>query len=102
RGNGNIRMERSGIWITTPGLEARTEKLASRFASPSKRSRRIRQLSPCHIRSCLAPSTRPNGTRCTWYCASENTRHTDILQTPPLRGELVLGLAAHYLIGIVL
>jgi len=23
-------------------------------------------------------------------------RHTDILQTPPLRGELVLGLAAHY------
>ena len=28
--------------------------------------------------------------------------HTDILQTPPLRGELVLGLAAHYLIGIVL
>jgi hypothetical protein len=65
--------ERSGIWITTPGLEARTEKLASRFASPSKRSRRIRQLSPCHIRSCLTPSTRPNGTRCTWYCASENT-----------------------------
>ena len=73
RGNGNIRMERSGIWITTPGLEARTEKLASRFASPSKRSRRIRQLSPCHIRSCLTPSTRPNGTRCTWYCANENT-----------------------------
>jgi hypothetical protein len=29
-------------------------------------------------------------------------RHTDILQTPPLRGELVLGLAAHYLIGVVL
>ena len=29
-------------------------------------------------------------------------RHTDILQTPALRGELVLGLAAHYLIGIVL
>jgi hypothetical protein len=29
-------------------------------------------------------------------------RHTDILQTPPLRGELVWGLAAHYLIGIVL
>jgi hypothetical protein len=28
--------------------------------------------------------------------------HTDILQTPPLRGELLLGLAAHYLIGIVL
>ena len=73
RGNGNIQRERSGIWITTPGLEARTEKLASRFASPSKRSRRIRQLSPCHIRSCLTPSTRPNGTRCTWYCASENT-----------------------------
>src|ERR1700758_5609043 len=29
-------------------------------------------------------------------------RHTDILQTPPLPGELVLGLAAHYSIGIVL
>jgi hypothetical protein len=28
--------------------------------------------------------------------------HTDILQTPPLRGELVFGFAAHYLIGIVL
>jgi hypothetical protein len=28
--------------------------------------------------------------------------HTDILQAPPLRGELVLGLAAHYLIGIAL
>jgi hypothetical protein len=26
-------------------------------------------------------------------------RNTDILQTPPLRGELLLGLAAHYLIG---
>ena len=25
------------------------------------------------FRSCLTPSTRPNGTRCTWYCASENT-----------------------------
>ena len=66
RGNGNIRRERSGIWITTPGLEARMAKLASRFASPSRRSRRIRQLFPCHIRSCLTPSTRPNGTRCTW------------------------------------
>ena len=73
RGNGNIRRERSGIWITTPGLEARMAKLASRFASPSRRSRRIRQLFPCHIRSCLTPSTRPNGTRCTWSCASENT-----------------------------
>jgi len=29
-------------------------------------------------------------------------RHTDILETPPLRGELALGLVAHYLIGIVL
>ena len=29
-------------------------------------------------------------------------RHTDILQTPPLRGELLWGLAAHYLTGIVL
>jgi Protein of unknown function (DUF2938) len=27
-------------------------------------------------------------------------RHTDILQTPPLKGELALGLAAHYSIGI--
>src|SRR5207247_8658059 len=72
-GNGHTRRERSGIWIMTPGLGARTEKLASRFASPSKRSRRIRQLSPCHIRLCLTPSTRPNGTRCTWSCASENT-----------------------------
>ena len=29
-------------------------------------------------------------------------RHTDILQTPPLPGELLLGFAAHYSIGIVL
>jgi hypothetical protein len=29
-------------------------------------------------------------------------RHTDILQTAPLRGELVLGLVAHYSIGVVL
>jgi len=28
--------------------------------------------------------------------------HTDILQTPPLRGERLLGFTAHYLIGIVL
>src|SRR5258705_8850465 len=28
--------------------------------------------------------------------------HTDILRTPPLRGELVLGLASHYLIGVAL
>ena len=73
RRNGHIRRERSGISITTLGLEPRTEKLASRFASPSKRSRRIWQLSPCHIRTCLTPSARPNGTRRTWYCASENT-----------------------------
>ena len=36
------------------------------------------------------------------YLMRGEFRHTDILQTPPLRGELVLGLAAHYLIGIVL
>jgi Protein of unknown function (DUF2938) len=36
------------------------------------------------------------------YLLRGKFRHTDILQTPPLRGELVLGLTAHYLIGIVL
>ena len=36
------------------------------------------------------------------YLLRGKFRHTDILKTPPLRGELVLGLAAHYLIGIVL
>ena len=36
------------------------------------------------------------------YLLRGKFRHTDILQTPPLRGELVLGLAAHYLIGIML
>lgn len=36
------------------------------------------------------------------YLLRGNFRHTDILQTPPLRGELVLELAAHYSIGIVL
>jgi len=36
------------------------------------------------------------------YLLRGKFRHTDILQTPPLRGELILGLAAHYLIGIVL
>ena len=36
------------------------------------------------------------------YLLRGKLRHTDILQTPPLRGELVLGLAAHYLIGIAL
>ena len=36
------------------------------------------------------------------YVLRGKFRHPDILQTPPLRGELVLGLAAHYLIGIVL
>jgi hypothetical protein len=34
------------------------------------------------------------------YVFKGKFRHTDILQTPPLRGELLLGLAAHYLIGI--
>ncbi|HEX4653130.1 MAG TPA: DUF2938 family protein [Candidatus Udaeobacter sp.] len=36
------------------------------------------------------------------YLFQGKLRHTDILQTPPLRGELLLGLAAHYSIGIVL
>src|SRR5262245_21787684 len=36
------------------------------------------------------------------YLLRGKYRHTDILQTPPLRGELVWGLAAHYSIGIVL
>ena len=36
------------------------------------------------------------------YLLRGKFRHTDILQTPPLRGELVLGLAAHYLIGMFL
>jgi hypothetical protein len=40
--------------------------------------------------------------RWTGYLLRGKFRHTDILQTPPLPGELVLGLAAHYLIGIVL
>ena len=34
------------------------------------------------------------------YLLQGKFRHTDILQTPPLRGELLLGLAAHYSIGI--
>ena len=36
------------------------------------------------------------------YLLQGKFRHTDILQTPPLRGELLLGLGAHYSIGIVL
>jgi hypothetical protein len=36
------------------------------------------------------------------YLLQRKFRHTDILETPPLRGELLLGLAAHYLIGIAL
>ena len=36
------------------------------------------------------------------YLLRGKFRHTNILQTPPLRGELVLGFAAHYLIGIML
>jgi hypothetical protein len=36
------------------------------------------------------------------YLLRGKFRHRDILQTPPLRGELVLGLTAHYSIGIVL
>ena len=36
------------------------------------------------------------------YLLRGKFRHANILKTPPLRGELVLGLAAHYAIGIVL
>ena len=36
------------------------------------------------------------------YLLQGKFRHTDILQTPPLRGERLLGLTAHYSIGIVL
>lgn len=36
------------------------------------------------------------------YILRGKFRHTDILQTPPLQGELLLGIAAHYSIGIVL
>jgi len=36
------------------------------------------------------------------YLLKGKFRHTDILQRPPLRGELLLGFAAHYSIGIVL
>src|SRR5439155_25122318 len=36
------------------------------------------------------------------YLLRGKFRHTDIPQTPPLGGEVVLGLAAHYLIAIVL
>jgi len=36
------------------------------------------------------------------YLLQGKFRHVDILQRPPLRGELPLGLAAHYSIGIVL
>jgi hypothetical protein len=36
------------------------------------------------------------------YLLRGKFRHTDILEAPSLRGELLLGLAAHYSIGIVL
>src|SRR5262245_66623062 len=36
------------------------------------------------------------------YLLQGKIRHTDILQAPPLPGELVWGLAAPYAIGIVL
>ena len=37
------------------------------------------------------------------YLLRGKSQHTHILQTPPLRGELALGISpAHYLIGIVL
>src|SRR5262249_52518669 len=36
------------------------------------------------------------------YLLQGTFRHMDILQAPPLRGELLLAFAAHYSIGIVL
>jgi hypothetical protein len=36
------------------------------------------------------------------YVLQGKFRHTDIVRTPPLRGELLLGFAAHYAIGIAL
>lgn len=36
------------------------------------------------------------------YLLQGKFRHTDILQTPPLRREVILGFAAHYSIGVVL
>jgi len=36
------------------------------------------------------------------YLLQGKFKHTDILQTPPMRGELLLGFAAHYSIGIAL
>jgi hypothetical protein len=36
------------------------------------------------------------------YLLQGKLRHRDILQTPPMQGELLLGLVAHYLIGIAL
>jgi len=36
------------------------------------------------------------------YLLKGKFKHTDILQTPPLQGELLLGFVAHYSIGIVL
>jgi len=36
------------------------------------------------------------------YLLQGKFKHADILRTPPFRGELLLGLAAHYSIGIVL
>src|SRR5438094_2791599 len=36
------------------------------------------------------------------YVLQGKFRHTDILKTPALRGELLMGLAAHYSVGIVL
>ena len=36
------------------------------------------------------------------YLLQGKFRHSDILRTPPLRGELLLGFVAHYSIGTVL
>ena len=55
-----------------PWLGAQDGEIGKPVRFSSNRSRRIRQLSPCHIRSYLIPSIRPNGTLCTYYCASED------------------------------
>lgn len=36
------------------------------------------------------------------YILRGKLKHADILQTPPLPGEILLGVAAHYSIGVVL
>ena len=67
-GNGHIRRQSSGT--IRPWLGARREKLASRFASPSKRSRRIWQLSPLLAPSRFHHSARRIAVICVLSCAA--------------------------------